>query len=251
MDQLIIDYAKKLRLPYLSQNIQNHLEQARIENKSYEAFLLELLDYEVALRHQNGVRSRIKAAKFPYQKTLEELKIEALPQGAQDQYQQMRCLDFIKNKQNIILAGNPGTGKSHISVGLGIKACMEGYHVYFAHVPSLIIELKEAKNERVFQRLKKKFEKYELIILDELGYISFDKEGAELLFHFISQRAEHASTIITTNLSFDRWNEIFHDPVITAAMVDRITYQSYVVNMNGSSYRVKETRDFINQNSQD
>lgn len=247
MDQLIKELAKQLRLPYLSQNIQLHLEQARIENKSYEEFLLELLQYEVQLRHQNGILSRIRNAKFPYQKTLEELDVVALPQGVQSQYHQLCSLDFIKNKQNLILSGNPGTGKTHMSIGLGMKACQEGYHVYFAHVPNLIIELKEAKNERILQCLKKKFEKYDLIILDELGYISFDKEGAELLFNFISSRTEQASTIFTTNLTFDRWNEIFHDPIITAAMVDRITHQSYVINMNGTSYRLRQTREFIRE----
>ena len=251
MDQLINSYAKQLRLPYISQNIENHLEQARIQNKSYEEFLIELLQYELALRQQNGVKARIRAAKFPYQKTLEELDINSLPEGAQEQFQQLRSLSFIENKQNLILAGNPGTGKSHIGIGLGIKACMEGYHVYFAHVPNLITELKEAKNERTLQRLKKKFEKYDLIVLDEMGYISFDKEGAELLFNFISLRAEKTSTIITTNLSFDRWNEIFHDSVITAAMVDKITYRSYVINMNGNSYRIKETREFIANSRED
>lgn len=112
----------------------------------------------------------------------------------------------------------------------------------------MIIELKEAKNERILNRLKRKFEKYDLIILDELGYISFDREGAELLFNFISTRSEVKSTIITTNLSFDRWNEIFHDPVITAAIVDRITHRSYVINMNGNSYRIKETKEFLMNN---
>lgn len=245
MCQLIKDYAKQLRLPYLYQHLDEHLDQARIENKSYEDFLLELLQYESELRQQNGVKSRIRAAKFPYPKTLDELDVEALPEGAQAQFQHLRSLDFIKNKQNIILCGNPGTGKTHMSLGLGVKACIEGYHVYFAHVPSLIIELKEARNERVLQRLKNKFQKYDLIILDELGYISFDKEGAELLFNFLSSRTEHASTIFTTNLSFDRWNEIFHDPIITAAMVDRITHKSYVINMNGKSYRLRETKEFI------
>jgi len=143
------------------------------------------------------------------------------------------------------MAGNPGTGKTHLSIGLGIKAAQKGYKVYFAHVPSLIVELKESRNERKLLTFKRKIEKYDLIILDELGYVSFDKEGAELLFNMISERVERASTIITTNLSFDRWDEIFHDPVITAAIVDRITHKSYVLNMNGTSYRYREQKSFI------
>lgn len=245
MDQLIKKHAKNLRLPYIAQNLHLHLEQSRLENQTYEEFLLTLFQYEVELRQQNGVNSRIKSAKFPYLKHLEELEVTALPVEAQKYFKTLESLEFIKKNQNIILAGNPGTGKSHTAIGLGIKACQMGYHVYFAHVPTLIIELKEAKNERVLQRLKRKFDKYQLIILDELGYISFDKEGAELLFNFISTRCEKASTLFTTNLPFSRWDEIFHDPVITAAIVDRITHQSYVINMNGTSYRLQQSKKFL------
>jgi len=240
----IKDLSAQLRLPYLKENVQLHLEQARIENKSYEDFLTEILEYEVELKNQNRMKNRMKRAQFPYYKTLDELVVDELPDGAKTQYNQLRSLDFIKHHQNVMLAGNPGTGKTHISIGLGIKACMTGYNVYFAHVPDLIIKLKEAKNERTLITLKKRFEKYELIILDELGYISFDKEGAELLFNLISSRTESASTIFTTNLSFDRWDEIFHDKVLTTAMVDRITHQSYVINMNGESYRMKQSSSF-------
>src|SRR5690606_19325730 len=129
-----------------------------------------------------------------------------------------------------------------------MEACLAGYRVFFATVPSLINQLKEHRSERTLRSFELKFEKYDLIILDELGYISFDREGAELLFNFISTRSEVKSTIITTNLSFDRWNEIFHDPVITAAIVDRITHRSYVINMNGNSYRIKETKEFLMNN---
>jgi len=244
MDQFI-SYAKKLRLAYFASNMDFHIKEAQAENKSYEDFLLGLLQGETELRHQNGITSRIRNAKFPYQKTLDALDIKLLPKGAKDSFQNLRTLDFIKDKQNIIFAGNPGTGKTHYAIGLGIKACIQGNSVYFAHVPNLIIELKEARNDLRLQRLKSKFDKYDLIILDELGYTSFDKEGAELLFNFISSRNERASTIITTHLSFDRWNEVFHDEIITAALVDRVTHRSYVVNMSGNSYRLKETVDFL------
>ncbi|WP_317327194.1 ATP-binding protein [Turicibacter sanguinis] len=191
------------------------------------------------------MNSRIRAAKFTYLKHLEELDINALSLEAQKHYQTLKSLDFIEKKQNVIVAGNPGTSKSHTVIGLGIKACQAGYHVYFSHVPTLIIELKEAKNGRVLQRLKKKFDKYHLVILDEIGYISFDKEGVELLFNFISTQCEKASTMFTTNLSFSRWDEIFHASIITAAMVDRITHQSYVINMDGTIYRIKQSKKFL------
>jgi len=150
-------------------------------------------------------------------------------------------LDFIRDGHNLILAGNPGTGKTHIAIGLGIKACMQGFKVLFTTVPSLIVQLKECQSEKTLRAFENKFEKYDLVICDELGYISFDKKGAELLFTHLSLRAGRKSTIITTNLSFDRWNEVFVDPVLTAAMIDRLTHKAYMVNMNGNSYRIKET----------
>jgi len=135
-----------------------------------------------------------------------------------------------------------------MAIGLGIDACNMGYKVYFATVPSLINELKESKSDKKLYTFEKRFEKYDLIIADELGYISFDKEGSELLFTFLSLMAERKSTIITTNLSFDRWNEVFNDAVLTAALIDRLTHKSYVINMNGNSYRMKETKDWLEEN---
>ncbi len=122
-----------------------------------------------------------------------------------------------------------------------------GYKVYFTTIASLINELRNLGAKRSYIHLKKRFEKYDLIIADELGYISFDKEGSELLFTFLSLRAERKSTIITTNLSFDRWNEIFNDAVLTAALIDRLTHKSYVINMNGDSYRIKETKEWLEE----
>ena len=145
----------------------------------------------------------------------------------------------------MILAGSPGTGKTHLAIALGIKACMAGYKVLFTTIPLLINQLKESRSERTLRGLESKFEKYDLVIADELGYISFDKEGSELLFTHLSLRAGRKSTIITTNLSFERWDEIFSDSVMTAAMIDRLTHKSYMLNMNGSSYRLKETREWL------
>lgn len=142
---------------------------------------------------------------------------------------------------------NYHNGKSHFAIGLGIKACLAGYKVFFTTVPLLINQLKESRSQRMLRAFENRFEKYDLVIADELGYISFDKEGSELLFTNLSLRAGRKSTIITTNLSFDRWNELFQDPVMTAAMIDRLTHKAYIVNMNGNSYRLKETKAWIEQ----
>ena len=132
-----------------------------------------------------------------------------------------------------------------IATGLGIKACMQGYRVLFITVPLLINQLKEARGQSILRSYELRFEKYDLVIADELGYISFDRQGSELLFTHLSLRAGRKSTIITTNLSFERWDEIFADPVMTAAMIDRLTHKAYIVNMNGPSYRVKETKKWV------
>jgi len=176
-----------------------------------------------------------------------DLSIEDLPHDAKKKLKVLVSLEFIKNGQNVIFAGNSGTGKTHISIGLGIKAAMAGYKVMFATVPLLINKLKESRSEKTLQMFESRFEKYDLVIADELGYISFDKEGSELLFTYLSLRAGRKSTIITTNLSFERWDEIFIDSVMTAAMIDRLTHKSYMINMNGNSYRLKETKEWLKE----
>ena len=159
----------------------------------------------------------------------------------------LRSLAFIQEGRNVILAGNAGTGKTHIAIGLGIQACLEGYKVWFITVPLLVNQIKECRSAQTLRAFQNRFEKYDLVIADEMGYISFDREGAELLFTHLSLRAGRKSTIITTNLSFERWGEIFQDPVMTAAMIDRLTHQAYIVNMNGNPYRMKETKEWLEQ----
>ena len=243
----ITAYAKELRLPAIRKNYQEHARQSVKAKTNHEDFLLALLEDEFTTRIKNRRHTRVRHADFPYKKYLQDLQREELPENAQDTIDALESLDFIKAGQNVILAGNPGTGKTHLAVGLGIKACMEDYRVFFTTVPRLITQIKECRSDKTLRALEGRFEKYDLVICDEFGYISFDKEGAELLFSHLSLRAGRKSTIITTNLSFERWSEIFGDPVLTAAMVDRLTHKAYVINMNGTSYRAKETKKWLNK----
>lgn len=240
-------YVKELKIPGINQDLKIKIEEAYKENQPYEELLKDIFVEAYDVRKENGRKNRIRNARFPYKKYLDELMIEYLPQDAQTKFKELRTLNFIGEGRNIILAGNPGTGKTHLSIGLGISACNKGHKVFFSSAASLINELKETRSEKKLYTFEKKFEKYDLIIVDELGYISFDKEGSELLFTFLSLRAERKSTIMTTNLSFDRWNEIFNDAVLTAALIDRMTHNSYVINMNGDSYRIKETMEWMNK----
>ena len=241
----IVEYTKELKLPGVRKHFQDTLVEASGAELGYEEYLALLLQKEYELRLENRKKSRLRLAGFPYKKYLDDLELECLPEDARKKLHVFKSLDFIRTGQNLVLAGNPGTGKTHLAVGLGIKACMTGYKVLFTSVPTLITQLKESRSQQNLRAFQNKFEKYDLVICDEFGYISFDKEGAELLFTNLSLRAGRRATIITTNLSFDRWQELFGDPVLTAAMVDRLTYKAYIVNMTGNSYRLKETQEWI------
>lgn len=244
----IKENSKYLKLSYSFNNAKELIEEHTNLSTSILDFYDELLQKEADVRNENGKESRIRQANFPYKKYLCDLDINCLPDEAKNKLNLLETLEFIKNGQNLILAGNPGTGKTHIAIGLGIKACKEGFKVLFTSAPTLINKLKECKSNRNLTAIQRQFEHYDLIILDELGYISFDKEGGELLFTHLSLRAERKSTIITTNLAFEKWEEIFKDPVMTTAIVDRITHKAITINMNGNSYRLKETKEWLENN---
>lgn len=230
-------YAKQLKLPYIMQNIESEAQNARNPLE----FMQEMLEHEYLRRLDTSKQNRIRTAGFPMKKLLEDLEIDRLPKDAQNKLGQLETLQFVENNQNLILAGRPGTGKTHIAIGLGIKACNEGYRTLFTTTTGLINRLKESCSQKSLTALERQFMAYDLIIIDELGYISFDKEGSELLFSYLSLRAERKSTIITTNLKFDKWHEIFKDPLMTTAMVDRLTHKSFILDMDGDSYRLYET----------
>ncbi|HOV25274.1 MAG TPA: IS21-like element helper ATPase IstB [Pseudobacteroides sp.] len=226
LTEKIIEFTKTLHLPAFRKCFESEAKEALSKDLSFEEYLYCLLEKECDMRYDNMLKKRVRMAEFPYKKYLEELIVEDLPEDDRKKLKLLKTLDFVKEGQNVILAGNPGTGKTHIAIGLGIKACLEGYKVWFTTVPLFITMLKEARSQKTLRNFENRFLKYDLVILDELGYISFDKEGAELLFTNLSLRAGRKSTIITTNLSFERWDEVFQDPIMTAAMTDRLTTYS-------------------------
>jgi len=204
--------------------------------------LQNILNKELIQRKENGVKKRIKEAKFPYKKYLEDFNKNLYKTEFINEFNELETLQFIDKKENVILIGTPGAGKSHYAIGLGIKACIEGKSVLFASVPNLIIELKEAMSKSQLTNYKRRFDKYDLVILDELGYVSFDKEGCEILFNLISNRNDKGSIVITTNLTFDRWEEVFKDTVLTGAMVDRLAYKAHILDITRDvSHRYEET----------
>lgn len=243
----VIDmYAKELKLAAVRENVPLFAEDAVREQWGHLTFLRRLLEEEVARRRERSRISRIHRADFPEMKYLEELQREELPMEGRMILPEVETLDFIRDGRSIVMYGNPGTGKTHIAIGLGIKACLEGYSVYFTSVPRLLTTIREAKTEKTLRNMELRFERFDLVICDELGYVGFDKEGAEMLFNHLSLRTGKKATIITTNLPFTRWEEVLKDKVLCSALVDRLCHKSYLVNMTGTSYRIKETKKIIN-----
>ena len=242
--------AGKLKLSYIKEHYQDEITQAEHTRISYEEFLKGLLEREMQRRKENGVVRRIRNAKFPVKKYLTDFDRSKYSNEFYSKFDELETLQFIDNKENIILIGTPGSGKTHYSIGLGMQACLGGKTVLFVSVPNLIIELKEAMSQSRLNNYRKKFERYDLVILDELGYVSFDKSGCEILFNLLSNRNDKGSIIITTNLTFDRWEEIFKDTMLTGAMVDRLAYKAHILDISrDKSHRFEETIDWIKANN--
>ena len=218
----ITELCYNLRLPYAKEHWQQLLDEAKHTKQDYEAFLENLLDSEWRLRLENGQARRIKEAKFPLKKYLCDFKRDKYDTVFLPKFEELETLAFIPNKENIVLLGTSGAGKTHYAIALGIAACMKGYNVLFATVPNLIVDLKETMSNNGLSNYRKRFEKYDLVILDELGYVSMDKTGCEMLFNLISSRNDKGSIVVTSNLTFDRWEEVFKDPTLTGALVDQI-----------------------------
>ncbi|MBS7528458.1 IS21-like element helper ATPase IstB [Fusibacter paucivorans] len=215
-----------------------------IDNKwSYEEFLLHLLQTEAQSRKQNKLLRYKRQAKFPFEKSLEEFELSKLQHIEPTIIFELSSCDFIKKKENIILIGNPGTGKTHLSIALGLKACLNGLRVLFTTAANLATELIEAESEQRLGKLIKQLSKIDLLILDELSYLSFNKYQSELLFQVISERSERGSLIISTNLEFSKWEDLFPDTLLTNALIDRVTFNSHILNMNGDSYRLSKSLD--------
>jgi len=228
----ITEFAMNLKLPYIRDNWQQLIDEAKKTKQDHTAFLTNLLDCEWRLRMSNGQARRIKEAKFPLKKYLVDFKRDKYDAAFAPKFEELETLEFIKSKENIILIGTPGAGKTHYAIALGIAACMNGFNVLFATVPNLIVELKEVMGNNQLTNFRKRFETYDLVILDELGYVSMDKNGCEMLFNLISSRNDKGSIIVTSNLTFDRWEEVFRDPTLTGALIDRLAHKAHILDIS-------------------
>lgn len=231
-----------LKLSYLRESYEDLIEESSNLNLSNEDFLKLFLEREVERRKNNGIARRTRNAKFINKKFLEDFDKTKYSLELNKKFEYLETLKFIDNKENIIMIGTPGCGKTHYATALGIKACMKGKNVLFTSVPNLVIELQEAMSKNQITNYKRKFEKYDLVILDELGYVSFDKTGCEILFNLLSSRNDKGSIILTTNLNFERWEEVFKDPMLTGAIVDRLAHRAHIMDMSREkSYRMEDS----------
>jgi DNA replication protein DnaC len=239
----IKEYAGELLLSYTASNHAMHIEEARNTGMPHGEFLEGVLRGEVEYRRANRLKKRMAEAKFPYRKYLADFDRSRLARDVAAMVSRLATLEFVRNKENVILIGNPGVGKTHLAIALGIEACMRDMRVLFTSVPNLVTKLRETMSLNQLSVFGRKFEKYDIVILDELGYVSFDKDGCALLFNLLSNRVEAGSTIVTTNLAFERWVEVFSkDAVLTGVIVDRIAHLAHVADMSGESYRIRETQ---------
>ncbi len=237
--------ATELKLPLFRDSLDDYVVRFSEEGWSIRHLLAVMMTDQLELRAENRRRALVRRAEFPQLKYMAELVVDELPEEARIALPSLKSLDFVRQGRNVVLFGNPGTGKTHMATALGIEACRKGMSVLFTSVPRLITRIKEARDARNLRALENKFINYDLVICDEFGYVSCDKEAGELLFNHLSLRAGKRSIVITTNLAFNRWNEIIADKVLVAAMVDRLTHKAILVNMTGESYRLKETKKLM------
>jgi len=238
--QLIAMYAKQLRTPTF-----NHYDDVIRQlgtSQGYDDFLVSLMRTELENRQESTRRRKIKAAHFPFIKTIEEFECSRLEHISEAQIRELSSCDFVANKQNVVMIGNPGTGKTHLSIALGMRACMLGMNVRFYTAANLSNELIEALDNRRLLKLERQIAGCDLLIIDEMSYLTFNRHQSELLFKVISDRSERKSIIVSTNLAFSEWLTMFENQTMVAAMVDRLTYRSFVLNMNSEHpFRTEHT----------
>ena len=239
---LLSHHLKSLRLPTVLREYGKLAKQAAAEGLDHVQFLARLIELEMIDRERRMIERRIKAAKFPAVKSLDSFDFKAIPALNKMQVLELARCEWVERRENVIALGPSGTGKTHIALGLGLSACQKGLSVGFVTAAALVHELMEARDERRLLRLQKQMVSYKLLIIDELGFVPLSKTAAELLFELISQRYERGATLITSNLPFDEWTETFGSERLTGALLDRLTHHVNILEMNGDSYRLGQSK---------
>jgi DNA replication protein DnaC len=240
-NRLVRANLKQLKLPTIGAEFEKLAREAAAANEGYEQYLLRLTELEVAARAANAVQARIRAAGFPVPKDFDTFDFTAVPSLSKPKVLELARGDWIEQRTNACLIGSPGTGKTHLATALGLAACRQGRRVRFSTAAALVTRLEEAQKQYQLDRLLAQLDRIDLLICDELGYLSFSRAGAELLFQVFADRYERRSLLVTSNLAFSEWGQVFQGDRMTAALLDRLTHRCQIFEMNGESFRFRES----------
>jgi DNA replication protein DnaC len=232
---------KQLRLPTMHAEFEKLAREAAQANEGYEQYLLRLTELEVTARASNAVQTRIRQADFPVHKDFDTFDFTVVPALSKPKVLELARGDWIEQRSNVCLIGSPGTGKTHCAIALGLAACRQGQRVRFYTAAALVTHLEEAQKQYQLDRVLAQLDRTDLLICDELGYLSFSRAGAELLFQVFADRYERKSLLVTSNLAFSDWGQVFQGERMTAALLDRLTHRCHIFEMNGESFRFRES----------
>ena len=239
---LLEHHLNALRLPTILREYDKVARQCASDSVDYPRYLLRITELELLDRERRAIERRIRQARFPVLKSLDSFEFLAIPSLNKAVVLELARGEFIRRRENVLLLGNSGTGKTHIALALGLAACQHAHRVRFTTAAALVNELIEARDERKLLRFQKQIASYELLIVDELGFVPLSKTGAELLFEMLSQRYERGSTLVTSNLPFAEWTEVLGSERLTGALLDRLTHHVHILEMNGDSFRLKQSK---------
>lgn len=242
---LLEHHLKQLKLPTMLREYASIASVCAQDRADYPTFLLRLCERELLDRERRASERRIKNARFPVIKTLDTFDFKRIPSIKETLVRELMTGDYMDRKENLLLVGNSGTGKTHLATALALAACHQGRRVRFFTVTGLVTQLTEAREEKQLERLLSFLQRHDLLVLDELGYVPFSKLGAELLFEVVSRAYERLSLIVTTNLPFENWTEVCGSERLTGALLDRLTHRVHILEVNGESYRLAESRKRI------
>ncbi len=239
---LLEHHLKVLRLPTILREYASVAASCTTDKADYATYLLRLTERELLDRERRAAERRLKMAKLPVTKTLDTFEFSAQPSINEALVRELMGGEYLNRKENVLIVGNSGTGKTHLATALAFAACAQGRKVRFWTVTQLVRQLLESREERSLQRLLTRFDRHHLLVLDELGYVPFTKAGAELLFEVVSRAYERQSLLVTTNLPFEQWTEVLGSERLTGALLDRLTHRVHILEANGDSYRLKEAK---------
>jgi DNA replication protein DnaC len=239
---LLEHHLNALRPPTILREYDKVARQCAADSVDYPRYLLRITELELLDRERRAIERRIRQARFPVLKSRDSFEFLAIPSLNKAMVLELARCEFIGRRENVLLLGNSGTGKTHIALALGLAACQRGHRVRFTTAAALVNELIEARDERKLLRFQKQIASYELLIVDELGFVPLSKTGAELLFEMLSQRYERSSTLVTSNLPFAEWTEVLGSERLTGALLDRLTHHVHILEMNGDSFRLKQSK---------